>query len=137
MDVLDTKSQKKYRSGIGMLLYLTKYSGPDISNIVQELSKCTDSATWEAYNELLRVFKFVIDTKTFGLKVQPKLDNNLGWDLKIFCDSDWAGDPKTMFERDGIYYLLVESTDLLAFQVTKRSDFIKHRGRICRNFRGC
>jgi hypothetical protein len=43
-----------------------------------------DSATWGAYNELLRVIKFVIDTKTFGLKVQPKLDNNLGWDLKIF-----------------------------------------------------
>jgi hypothetical protein len=52
-----------------------------------------DSATWGAYNELLRVIKFVIDTKTFGLKVQPRLDNNLGWDLKVFCDSDWAGDP--------------------------------------------
>jgi hypothetical protein len=46
-----------------------------------------DSATWGAYNELLRVIKFVIDTKNFGLKVQPKLKNNLGWDLTIFCDS--------------------------------------------------
>jgi hypothetical protein len=26
MDVLDAQSQRKYRSGIGMLLYLTKYS---------------------------------------------------------------------------------------------------------------
>jgi hypothetical protein len=78
-----------------MLLYLKKYSQPDISNIVQELSKCMDSETWGVYNELLRVIKLVIDNKTFGLKVQPRLDNNLGWDLKIFCDSDWAGDPKT------------------------------------------
>jgi hypothetical protein len=77
-DVLDPQSQRKYRSGVGMLLYLTKYSQPDISNIVRELSKCMNSATWGAYNELLRVIKFVIDTKTFGLKVQPKLDNNLG-----------------------------------------------------------
>jgi hypothetical protein len=37
MDVLDTKYQKKYRSRDGMLLYLTKYSRPDISKIVQEL----------------------------------------------------------------------------------------------------
>jgi hypothetical protein len=37
-----------------------------------------DSATWGAYDELLRVVKFVIDTKTFGLNVQTKLDNNLG-----------------------------------------------------------
>jgi hypothetical protein len=36
-----------------------------------------DSATWGAYNELLRVIKFVIDTKIFGLKVQPKFGNNL------------------------------------------------------------
>jgi hypothetical protein len=44
-----------------------------------------DSATWGAYNELLRAIKCVIDTKIFGLKVQPRLDNNLGWDLKIFA----------------------------------------------------
>jgi hypothetical protein len=52
MDVLDPQSQRKYRFGVGMLLYLTKYSRPDISNIVRELSKCMDSATWGAYNEL-------------------------------------------------------------------------------------
>jgi hypothetical protein len=60
-----------------MLLYLTKYSRPDISNIVQELSECMDSATWGAYNEPLRVIKFVIDTKIFGLKVQPKLGHKI------------------------------------------------------------
>jgi hypothetical protein len=65
------------------------------------------SATWGAYNELLRVIKFVIDTKSFGLKVQPKLDNNLGWDLKIFCDSYWAGDPETRVSVTGfIIYML-------------------------------
>jgi hypothetical protein len=66
-----------------------------------------DSATWEAYNEFLRVIKFVIDTKTFGLKVQPKLDNNLGWDLKIFCNRNRAGDPETRVSVKGfITYLL-------------------------------
>jgi hypothetical protein len=107
MDVLDTQSQRKYRSRVGMLLYLTKYSRPDISNIFQELSKCMDSETWGAYSECLRVIKFVIDTKTFCLKVQPRRDNNLGWDLKIFCDSNWAGDPETRVRVTGfIIYLL-------------------------------
>jgi hypothetical protein len=102
MDVLDTQSQRKYRSGIGMLLYSTKYSQPDTSNIFQECS-----VTWGAYNQLLRVIKFVSDTKTFGLKVQPRLYNNLGWDLKIFCDSNWAGDPETRVSMMGfIIYLL-------------------------------
>jgi hypothetical protein len=66
-----------------------------------------NSATWAAYNELLRVITFVIDTKTFGLKVQPRLENNLGWDLKIFCNSNWAGDSETRVSVTGfIIYLL-------------------------------
>ena len=90
-----------------MLLYLTKYSRPDISNIVRELSKCMESATWGAYNELLRVIKFVIDTKTFGLKVEPKFNNDLEWDVRLFCDSNWAGDPETRISVTGfIIYLL-------------------------------
>jgi hypothetical protein len=55
----------------------------------------------------LRVIKFVIDTKTSGLKVQPRLDNNLGWDLKIFCDSNCDGNPETRVSVTGfIIYLL-------------------------------
>jgi hypothetical protein len=34
MDVLESQFQTKDRSGVGILLYLTKYSQPDISNIV-------------------------------------------------------------------------------------------------------
>jgi len=37
--------QSRYRSGVGMLLYLIKHSCPDIANIVRELSKGMDSAT--------------------------------------------------------------------------------------------
>jgi hypothetical protein len=51
MDVLDPQSQRNYRSRVSMLLYLAKYSRPDISNIVRELLKCMDSVTWGAYNE--------------------------------------------------------------------------------------
>jgi hypothetical protein len=101
MDVLHNNHQRKYQSGVGMLLYLTKYSCPDISNIVRELSKCMDSATWGTYYELLRVIKFVIDTKAFGLDVDPNFNNDLEWDLKLYCDSDWAGDSETRISITG------------------------------------
>jgi hypothetical protein len=32
---------------------------------------------------MLRVAKFVIDTKNFGLKVEPKIGENLEWNLKF------------------------------------------------------
>jgi hypothetical protein len=48
MDVLDTQFQRKYRSEVSILLYLTKYSQSDISNIFRELLKFMDSTTWGA-----------------------------------------------------------------------------------------
>ena len=37
-ELITKEEQTKYRSGIGMLLYLVKFSRPDISNAVRELS---------------------------------------------------------------------------------------------------
>jgi hypothetical protein len=54
-----------------MLLYLIKHSHPDIVNVVRELSKCIDSATMGAYKEMLRVTKFVLDTESYCLKIEP------------------------------------------------------------------
>jgi hypothetical protein len=105
-DAIDENLQSRYRSGVGMLLYLTKYSRPDLCNVVRELSKCMDKATMGTYLEMLRVIKFVIDTKNFGLRVQPerKLKN---WSLRVFCDSDWAGDSETRISVTGfIIYLM-------------------------------
>jgi len=89
-----------------MLLYLIKYSRPDISNAVRELSKCMDRATYGTYQEMLRVVKFVLDTKNYCLKIQPNFDSKNSWKLKVFSDSDWAGDPETRISVTGfIVYL--------------------------------
>jgi hypothetical protein len=37
-DVIDADLQGRYRSAVGMLLYLTKYSRPDLCNVVRELA---------------------------------------------------------------------------------------------------
>jgi hypothetical protein len=54
------------------------------------LSNCMDKATMGSCLEMLRVIKFVIDTKHFCLRIQAerKLKD---WSLHVFCDSDWAG----------------------------------------------
>jgi hypothetical protein len=89
-----------------MLLYLIKYSRPDVNNAVRELSKCMDRATYGTYQEMLRVVKFVLDTNNYCLKIQPNFDSKNSWKLKIFSDSDWAGDPETRISVTGfIVYL--------------------------------
>jgi hypothetical protein len=53
--------QSRYRSGVGMLQYQTKRFRPDIVNAMRELSMYMDSANMDAYKEILRVTKFVLD----------------------------------------------------------------------------
>ena len=87
---------KTYRSGVGMLLYLVKHSRPDIANSTRELSKVMDKPTPAAMKELMRVIKYVLDTKDYGLKLNPKALNSDGFfEVVLFSDSDWAGDKET------------------------------------------
>jgi hypothetical protein len=65
-----------------------------------------DKAAVVTHHEMLRVVKFVIDTKTFCLKIRPenKIKN---WSLHVFYDSDWAGDSGKRISISGfIVYLM-------------------------------
>jgi hypothetical protein len=105
-DKVDAAMQSKYRSGVGMLLYLIKYSRPDLENVERELLKCMDGASLAAYKEMQRVIKFVLDTKLHCLKLQPRHESD-NWDLVLYCDSDWAVDPESRISVTGfIMYLL-------------------------------
>ena len=64
---LKADEQKLYRSGVGMLLWLTKHSRPDLSNAVREASKVMDGATQEHLKYLLRIVKYALDTKKHKL----------------------------------------------------------------------
>ena len=59
-----------YCSGVGMLLYLVKYSRPGIDNIVREPSKCPDGSTDVSDKEMHRVIEYVLDTKDMSVKLR-------------------------------------------------------------------
>jgi hypothetical protein len=92
-EAISQEEQHIYWSGVGMLLYLVKYTRSDIANVVRELSKGMLSAIPSSFKELKRILKFVIDTKDCGLKLEPILSQDeLEWSLLVYSDSDWAGD---------------------------------------------
>ena len=91
--LISKEEQTRYRSGISMLLYLVKYSRPDLSNAVRELSRANSGTTSDHIKSLLHVIKFALDTKNKGLVYRIKYENEKNkWTLKAFSDSDWAGD---------------------------------------------
>jgi hypothetical protein len=106
--IVGSEDHKLYRTGVGMLLYLVKHSRPDISNVVRELSKVLDGPTEAAMKELKRAVKFVLATRTFGLKIEPVLDKGESeWKMTIFTDSEYAGDKETRISVGGYIIFLL------------------------------
>ena len=88
---VDEEKHSRYRTGVGMLLYLMK-TRPDLGNAIRELTKCLSGPSPAAYKEMLRVIKFAIDTHDYGLKMHPTSYDEMEWKLVLYSDSDWAGD---------------------------------------------
>jgi hypothetical protein len=85
---LNTDNQRKFRSGVGMLLYLVKHSRPDFSTGVRELAKVMDGTTEEHLKLLYRVVNFVLNTRTRGIVMKPCREDG----VIAYVDSDYAGD---------------------------------------------
>ena len=101
-----------YRSAVGTLLQFVKHSRPDIANPVRELSKCMDCATPAAMKELKRLICFVDQTRDYGLRIEPKVEQMKEWVLKIYTDSDWAGDKNDRHSVSG-YVIFVMGVAVL------------------------
>ena len=79
-DINLENDNKLYLLGLGMLLYLLKYSRLDITNTVKELLKVFDTPMPAWFKEMLQCIKYVLDTKKYGLKIQPTKQVGEVWD---------------------------------------------------------
>ena len=105
---VDEKTQSMYRSGVGTLLYLTKYSRPDITNPMRELSKSMDGASMAHVTEMYRVINFVLEMKTLGLRMVPIFKDGI-WKLEALSDSDFANDKGIRYSVYGYIIFFVVS----------------------------
>ena len=108
-EIVDKEVHRLFRSGVGMLLYLIKFSRPDISNSVREIAKVMDGPTELQVKSLFRLVKYVIDTKEKGLLMSPDkaADPNV-WKMIAFCDSDYAGDKDGRKSVSGFFIYIQE-----------------------------
>jgi len=97
--LLDEEMAKKYRSGVGKLLYMVK-SRPEIRNAVRELTRYMQEPTFRAMDAMHRAMKYCVGTSERGLILKPTgewdgKDMNYLFELRGRADSDYAKDPTT------------------------------------------
>jgi hypothetical protein len=99
-ELLDSASQTKYRSGVGKLLHLAKWSRVDVLNRVRELSRFMTSPRESHWKAMLRCMKYIVMTPERGLLLKPNRkwdgkDKNFQFEITGMADADYATDKET------------------------------------------
>ena len=93
--LLEPREQKIYQSRIGKLMYLARWTRPDILFAVRSLAKFNGKAAPVHMNAMYRIMKYVLHTKDYGLFIKPEK-----WTTEVtkkfvvtgYSDSDYAND---------------------------------------------
>lgn len=94
------ETNKEYRKIIGMLLYLSVNSRPDIAASVTILCRKVESPTDTDLNEAKRIVKYLKGTRNIKLKLGPSIRDS--HEINAFSDSDWAEDRMDRKSTSGI-----------------------------------
>ena len=88
--------QKKYRSGVGKLLHMMRWSRPDALNSTRELSRFMQGAVEAHLKAMLRAMKYCVGTPNRGMYLKPNRTWDGGADFEFEIngrsDSDYAKD---------------------------------------------
>jgi hypothetical protein len=118
--VLGGKEQTKYRSGVGKLLHMMRWSRPEIYNAVRELLRFVTTGASDAHMKAMKPsMEYCVETKDRGMLLKTDVKGNGDPEFKLvirgISDSDFAKDPETRKSVSG------NSTFLCGAPVIQRS----------------
>lgn len=94
----ELETNEEYRTLIGMLLYLTTNSRPDIAASVSILSQKVTKPTDTDMNEIKRLIRYLKETRNLKLKMSTKEADE---EITMYSDSDWGEDRKDRKSNSG------------------------------------
>ena len=89
-DIANQSDISKFQSMIGSLLYLSRYSRPDISLAVNRLSQFSNNPSPQHIHLAEGILKYINSTKSMKLCLGSGNEKELH--LTVYCDADWAAD---------------------------------------------
>jgi transposase InsO family protein len=98
-------NNKRYRKAIGILLYISTLTRPDISLAVNLLSRKNENPTEEDWKAVVKVIQYLHNTKDLNLVI-CKTENPV---LKGYSDADWANDKSSRKSTGGNIFFIGKS----------------------------
>ena len=121
--LVDGDMQTKYRSGVGKMLHLMRWSRPETQNAVRDLSRFMSGAAQSHVKAMLRAMSYCLGTAERGIVLQPT-DAWDGSKDKLFiirgsADSNYATDPDSRKSVSG-YSVFLEGAPVAMRSVGAR-----------------
>jgi hypothetical protein len=108
---LDEHEHKIYRQSVGRLQWLVPIR-PDICYSVKELARGLAHPTIEDQSKLKHLLRYLKGTLDYRFVIRPQysLKNRSSIEIDCYCDSDWAGCPRTRKSTSGFILQVLGST---------------------------
>jgi len=90
----------KYKSAIGMLIYLAKCTRPDIAFAVNKAARNSENPTVTDWNKVINILKYLNSHKNYKITYDGQ------GDIIAYTDSDFAGDIKDRKSTSGNIILM-------------------------------
>ena len=92
---VSAEEQSKFRSAVGKLLHMMRWSRPEIYNAVRECSRRMSKASPDHMKAVLRIMKYCAKTKDRGWELKPSrkwdgIDLNFEFKIRGKADSNFA-----------------------------------------------
>ena len=92
---VDGNKHTYFRKGLGKLLHMTRWSRPEVQNLVQELSRQGGAPTIAHVKAMHRAMEYCRGTPNCGWKLKPNRvwdgkDRNFEFEISGFSDSDYV-----------------------------------------------
>lgn len=101
-DASELYNQPEYQSAVGILLYLSSATRPDITFAVNNVAKFSEKPTKEHWSAVKRIFRYLKGTVNYGVQYsRDAREECVG-----FCDADWAGDTNDRMSVSGYLFQL-------------------------------
>ena len=112
------ENQTKFRSGVGKMLHLMRWSRPNIWNSVRELSRRMVNCNQDHMKAILRVMKYCVNARNKGWYLQPERtwygkDKTFEFKIAGKADSNFATCEETRRSVTG-YFVTVEGAVVTA-----------------------
>ena len=122
-NAISVQEQSKYRSGVGKLLHMMRWSRPEIQNSVRELSRHCNQASKAHVKAMLRVMTYCVATPERGWYMKPmrSWDGNKNFEFIVSgcSDSNYAKCPDTRRSVSG-YTAKLEGVPVSAKSSTQK-----------------